>query len=125
MAEPAASTSAAIAIAFGTVTVSGSLLGIQYDALLAGFFGGLVSLSVLPPMSNWKIAGSVVCSALLAGFFAPLCAAAALNFLPWLSAVSELTRLACAVVIGICWQPILPAGLSRLRSVIGSGGRPQ
>lgn len=122
MAEPAASTSTAIALAFGTVTVSGSLLGIQYDALLAGFFGGLVSLSILPPMSNLKIAGSVVGSALMAGFFAPLCAAGAVNYMAWLAPIAELTRLACAVVIGICWQPILPVGLNRLRSFIGSKG---
>lgn len=122
MAEPAASTTAAIAFAFGTVTISGSLFGIQYDALLAGFFGGLVSLSVLPPMSNLKIVGSVVGSAVMAGIFAPICALGALNYMPWLEPIGEITRLASAVVIGICWLPILPACMNRLRLFIGSIG---
>lgn len=122
MAEPAASTTVGITLAFGTVAVSGTFLGIQYDALLAGFFGGLVSLSILPAMTNWKIAGSVVFSAFIAGIFAPICAAWAINSMPWLAPIGDLTRLASAVVIGILWQPILPIGMNRLRSWGGTKG---
>lgn len=122
MAEPAASAVGGIVIAAGTVVFSGTILGVHYDALLAGFFGGLLSLSVLPAMSRWKIACSVGGSSLMAGFFAPIFAAAALNYFPWLLAVGDLTRMSCAVVIGVCWQPLLPAGINKLRSFLGSNG---
>lgn len=122
MAEPAASTTTGIALAFGTVSISGAFLGIQYETLLAGFFGGLVSLSVLPPMSNLKTVWSVVGSAFLAGYFAPICATWALVGAPWLVPLADLVRLACAVVIGICWQPILPVCIDRFRSWIGTKG---
>ena len=71
MAEPASST-ASIAIAAGTITLSGSVFGVQYDALLAGFFGGLVSLSYLPPMSALKIASKAEPATVLAIFSADI-----------------------------------------------------
>lgn len=114
MAEPAAST-AGIALAAGTITLTGTILGVHYDALLAGFFGGLVSLSFLPGMSLLKTAGSVAGSALLAGFFAPILAAAAHNYFPWLASVGDFVRIASAAALGIGWQALLPAGLKRLR----------
>jgi hypothetical protein len=93
MAEPASST-ASIAIAAGTITLSGSVFGVQYDALLAGFFGGLVSLSYLPHMPAFKVAGSMAGSALLAGF-------------------------AAGAALGIAAQVLIPSGLKRLRSLVG------
>lgn len=76
MADPATS-AAAIAIAAGTITLSGSAFGVQYDALLAGLAGGLVSLLYLPAMPALKMAGTVAGSGLLAGYFAPVIAVAA------------------------------------------------
>lgn len=124
MAEPTAST-AGIALAAGTITLTGSIFGVQYDALLAGFFGGLVSLSFLPAASAFKIAGSVAGSALLAGFFAPIIAAAGLNYFPWLHSVGDFTRVASAAALGICWQALLPAVLNRLRAWLGTAGGAQ
>jgi hypothetical protein len=118
MAEPASST-ASIAFAAGTITLSGSVFGVQYDALLAGFFGGLVSLSYLPPMSAPKIVGTVAGSALLAGFFAPVIAVAALHYLPWLQGVGDFTRIAGGAALGIAAQVLIPAGMKRLRSFVG------
>jgi hypothetical protein len=118
MAEPASS-AASIAIAAGTITLSGSVFGVQYDALLAGFFGGLVSLSYLPPMPALKIAGTVAGSALLAGFFAPVFAAAAQHYFPWLQSLGECLRLAGGAALGIASQALIPAGLKRLRSLVG------
>ncbi|MBB3118612.1 hypothetical protein MJ904_15595 [Massilia sp. MB5] len=118
MTEPASST-ASIALAAGTITLSGSVFGVQYDALLAGFFGGLVSLSYLPPMSALKIVGTVVGSALLAGFFAPVLAVAALHYFPWLQGVGDFTRIAGGAALGIAAQVLIPVGLRRLRSLLG------
>ena len=124
MAEPAAST-AGIAIAAGPITLTGSIFGLQYDLLLAGFFGGLVSLSYLPAMSPWKIVGSVAGSSILAGYFSPVVAAAGLNFFPWLSGVGDFTRVAAAAALGLCWQVTLPAVMGRLRSMLGVTGGAQ
>ncbi|CAN7463309.1 hypothetical protein LJR289_003059 [Pseudoduganella sp. LjRoot289] len=118
MAEPVSST-VSIAIAAATITLSGSVFGVQYDALLAGLFGGLVSLSYLPPMPALKIAGTVAGSALLAGFFAPVIAVAALHYFPWLNSVGDFLRLAGGAGLGIAAQVLIPAGLKRLRRYVG------
>jgi hypothetical protein len=117
MPEPAVST-ASIAIAAGTITLSGSVFGVQYDALLAGLVGGLVSLTYLPAMSLLKMAGTAAGSALLAGFFAPVAAAAALHFFPWLQSVGDVLRLAGAAALGLGAQVVVPAGLRRLRTLV-------
>lgn len=122
MAEPAAST-AGIAIAAGTITLTGSIFGVQYDVLLAGFFGGLVSLSYLPAMSPWKIVGSVAGSSILAGYFAPVVAVAGLNFFPWLGGIGDFTRVAAAAALGLCWQVALPAALTKMRTLLGGGAQ--
>jgi len=114
MAEPASST-VGIAIAAGTITLTGSILGVHYDALTAGLFGGLVALSYLPSMSAARIAGSVATSSLLAGFFAPVIAAAALNYFPWLVGMGDYMRIAAAAALGISAQAIIPSVLSWIR----------
>ncbi|MDC8756272.1 hypothetical protein [Janthinobacterium fluminis] len=116
MAEPVASSTVGIAIAAGTITLTGSVLGVQYDALLAGFFGGLVSLSYLPATTWGRIAGSVAGSALLGGWFAPLASAAAVNYLPFVTGTGEPTiRIAAAAALGLCAQVIIPAAFAWLR----------
>lgn len=114
MAEPASST-AGVTIAAGTITLTGSILGVHYDALLAGFFGGLVSLSYLPPMPVLKIAGTVASSSILAGFFAPLVAVMAMHYMPWVSGAGGGLRLACAAGIGLTAQAVIPAVLNAIR----------
>jgi hypothetical protein len=121
MPEPASMT-ASIALAAGTITLSGSVFGVQYDALLAGFVGGLVSLTYLPPMPALKIAGTLAGSALLAGFFAPVIAAAALHFFPWLQGVGDFMRLAGGAALGLAAQVLIPACLKRLRRYVGGQG---
>jgi hypothetical protein len=115
MAEPASST-AGIAIAAGTITLTGTILGVHYDALTAGLFGGLVSLSYLPAMPVLRIAGSVATSSLLAGFFAPLIAAAAVNYFPFLGGMGDYMRIAAAAGLGISAQAVIPAVLNWIRA---------
>lgn len=115
MAEPTSST-VGITIAAGTITLSGSIFGVHYDALLAGFFGGLVSLSYLPAMSIPRIAGTVVASALTAGFFAPVLAIAAVNSFSWLAGTGDHMRIATAAAIGLCAQVAIPAIFNWIRS---------
>lgn len=117
MPEPAVST-VSIVIAAGTITLSGSVFGVQYDALLAGLVGGLVSLTYLPAMSVFKMVWTVIGSALLAGFFAPVVTAAGLHFFPWLQSVGDFLRLAGAAALGLAAQVLVPAGLRRLRTMV-------
>ncbi|WP_317201498.1 restriction endonuclease [Janthinobacterium sp.] len=122
MAEPASSTVVGIAIAAGTITLTGSVLGVQYDALLAGLFGGLVSLSYLPAMTWGRIAGSVAGSALIAGWFAPLASITASNYFPFMSAAGESTiRIAAAAALGLGAQVVIPAAFAWMRK---KGGAP-
>jgi hypothetical protein len=115
MAEPASST-VGIAIAAGTITLTGSIFGVQYDALLAGLFGGLVSLSYLPAMTWGRIAGSVAGSSMLAGWFAPLVGIAVANYFPFVSGAGESSiRIAAAAGLGLGAQVIIPTAFSWLR----------
>lgn len=120
MAEPASSTAAGVAIAAGAITLSGSILGVHYDALLAGFAGGLVWLTFQPSMPAVRIASSMVASSLIAGFFAPLAAVGAVNFFPWLSEVGDSLRMAAAAGLGIGAQVIVPALLNLIREKGGT-----
>lgn len=117
--EPVSSTTTGIALAAGTVTLTGSIFGVQYEALLAGFFGGLCYLTYAPPTTKLKIAGSLATSSLMAGYFAPILAITAKHFLPWLSTVAEAPlRIATAAGIGLLGQSLLPAIIKKLNSVI-------
>lgn len=114
MAEPASSIGA-VAIAAGTITLTGSILGVQYDALLAGFFGGLVSLSYLPAMNLRRTAGSVASSALLGGYAAPLASVTAANYFPFFERAGTAGPGISAFALGLCAQVAIPAALARLR----------
>ena len=119
MAEPTSST-AGIALAAGAITLSGSVLGVHYDALLAGFFGGLVSLSYLPAMSIPRTAWSVAAAALLAGLFAPVLSIASANYFTWLAGTGGQLRIATAAGIGLCAQVAIPALFTWIRKKGGA-----
>ncbi|MBI3229538.1 MAG: hypothetical protein HYZ45_04935 [Burkholderiales bacterium] len=107
MAEIASSTATGIALATGAITVSGSIIGVQYDALLVGLAGGLISLSYLPPMPKLKVASTIFTSVMVAGFFAPVAEAIVAKYAPWMNAGNPL-RMALAFALGICAQRLIP-----------------
>lgn len=107
---------AGAAIAGGAITITGSILGVHYDALLAGFAGGLVSLSFLPSMTVWRSAYSVAASSLLAGFFAPAIALAMANYFPWLASLGDYLRITSAAFIGVSAQAFIPIMLAWARA---------
>ena len=121
MAEPSAT--AGVAFAAGTITLTGSILGVHYDALLAGFFGGLVALSYLPAMPAARIAGTVAANSLLAGFFAPILAAAASGYFAWAAGMGDALRMAMAAGIGVTGQAIVPTAISAIQTwLLKKGG---
>src|SRR5471030_2124323 len=107
MAEPAI-TAAGGAFALGAVTLTGPILGLEYGTLLVGMFGGFVALSRIEPTTRAKMAISVVTSALVAGYIGPVAHAVALEYIPWLSKVSEQVRWLCAFVAGASAQTVVP-----------------
>lgn len=119
MREPTAS---AIAAASGLTLVSGSILGLPAEALLAGFGGGLVALSFGEPLTWAKKASSVAVATIAAAYVAPP--------LAYLLPVPEsmpplLAAKGMAFIIGAGAQALIPAFISRAKSIIDgtpSGG---
>lgn len=119
MTEPVSSTTTGIALAAGTLTITGSVFGVQYEALLAGFFGGLCYLTYVPPAGRLRLAASLAAASLMAGFFAPIITVGLLNYFPWLSKAGEITlRIGVAAWVGLVGQSALPAILRKLNKKI-------
>jgi hypothetical protein len=106
MADPATSTS--IAIATSVVTVTGSLFGLSYDALLAGLAGGLIAQTFVPPnVGRLRAVMQLVCGAILAGYFTPVIIAVTTQYATWKISESA-SRLAAACFIGMTAFVIVP-----------------
>ncbi|MFM2086309.1 MAG: hypothetical protein RLZZ237_1178 [Pseudomonadota bacterium] len=114
MAEPAI-TAAGGALALGTVTLTGSILGLEYETLLVGMFGGLVALSMIEPTTRVKMVVSVITSALVAGYVGPIAHAGAMEYFPWASKSAEALRWFCAFAAGVSAQTIVPLALGWLK----------
>jgi len=115
MTEPATITAATGALALGTVTLTGSILGMEYDVLLVGMAGGLVALSMVEQTGRIKMAVSVITSALVAGYVAPIAHAGALEYFPWTAKSAEAVRWFCAFAAGVSAQTIVPLALGWLK----------
>ena len=63
---------AANAVVATGITVWGVTTGLSYEVLLAGFAGGLVSLSFLGPMSIWQRIWTPFTATLTAGYSGPV-----------------------------------------------------
>lgn len=113
MAEPHA-TAAGTALALGTITLTGTIMGMHYDALGAGFIAALVALLHMPPKDGeqrtvGRVFALVAGASFLAGIFAPLTAAAATAYLPWTTTLgADLLRVSAAAVIGLTAQVAIP-----------------
>lgn len=112
----------AIAASAGVSLVAGSVLGLSVPALAAGFFGGLVALSVMPGVPGiFARIISVVSSTVTAAFMAPYVAALAHQ-----ESVETLLELqAAAFIVGTGAQALLPAGIAAAKRRIEQlGGGP-
>lgn len=112
MAEP--TTSAGLAIAAGTITLTGSIFGIDYDMLLAGFFGGLVSLSFMQQTTKTKVAATVATSSIAAGLFGPTVVIIGLHWFPFLADLGTGVRLVSGATIGLFFQSAIPAVMRQI-----------
>lgn len=102
-------------IAAGAVTITGSILGMQYDALLLGLFGGLVSLMFLPAMTPYKVAGTLFTASVFGAMGSPFAPAAAAQYAQFLLQPGPTPlRLFAALAIGLFVQFVIGAVIKRL-----------
>jgi hypothetical protein len=104
-------TNAAVATA---ITVWGIATGLTYEVLLAGFAGGLVSLSFLGPLTIWQRIWTPFAATLTAGYTSPIWA---YYLLKWLDRDMPALPLLVfsAFCIGLAAQVLIPVGLEWVR----------
>lgn len=101
------------AVAGTVIALSGTVMGMHFDTLLAGFAGGLVSLSYLKgQLSAGRVAGSLFSSTMTAGFFAPIVTLFLFNYLPWTKELGDALRIPAAGGLGIAAQWVIPVALN-------------
>lgn len=103
-------------VAAAGVVVLGVATGLSYDVLLAGFAGGLVSLSFIEPLGIWRRIWTIMTATLTAGYTAPAA-------LPWLTKVSpegaEIPLVFAGFFVGVFGQALIPWGINLMRRWMG------
>lgn len=93
-----------------TVMIGSVATGLDFGVLLAGFAGGLVSLSFLPPMGLWRRIWTPVTATLTAGYTAPM----AVHYLSGIAGASVdhlALQAACAFGVGVLAQVLIPVAM--------------
>lgn len=129
-ADPASATVTAVATTLPIITLTGSIFGLQYDAMLIGLFAGLIGtmhIQSAPPENTSKCAAvlktgfMLLSAAVLGALFSPVAVAASVEYLPFTKNISPVAlRLAAAGAIGLCAQVAVPLLLSILQRKGGS-----
>lgn len=114
MAEPTTVTVGTVAAAAGIITLTGSVFGLHYDALLIGLFGGLISLMHVSAGSKVRTAGTLASAAVCAAVLSPI-AFPIYSALDWLPKVPmDSIRIPAAFLIGLGSQVGVPLALEYL-----------
>lgn len=116
MAEPTSSTSG-VALATGAITITGSVIGLQLDALIMGLCGGLISLMFLAAMPPLRVAGTLFTAALAGGAASPFAPALLTKYAAEIVAITGTTppRMATALAVGVLAQWIIAAAVKRVK----------
>jgi len=108
-----------LAGAAGISLATGAVLGLSVPALAAGFFGGIVALTVMPGITGILArVVSVVTSTVSAAFMSPY--VAALGHMNGIEATVE--QQAAAFVVGVGAQALLPAAIAAAKRRIDQLG---
>lgn len=110
-------TQAANAVVATAITIGGVATGLSYAVLLAGFAGGLVSLSFIPALGLWQRIWTPVAATLTAGYTAPVLVPM-IGKLTGVEAEGAPGMLFAAWLIGLMTQVGLPAAMRRLHTRI-------
>lgn len=116
MAELSTTTAAAISV--GTVSLVGTFLGMHYDALLLGLFGGLLMLARQQPASRFTAFSGVTLSSLLAGAISPVTSSIIVGYMSMISL--EEARICSAAIVGCGWQSFAPVLLDNISELFKS-----
>lgn len=120
MTEP---TTTGVTLALGAVTLTGTLFGMQWDALLIGFLGGLIALQHTGPLTKRALVGTLFTACVMAAFFSPIFAGALAEYMAWTAKLpNDIIRRAGALLIGITAQVIVPRALGLVKNVPLPGG---
>ena len=112
MAEPTA-TYSGVVIATGAVTITGSVFGLGYDAMIGGLIGSLMLVMHLPAAPIMRTIAMVFLGSLLSAGFSPIAVAASLSYFTWTSSIPHSAlNMACALLLGIVIPAIIPLGLA-------------
>lgn len=121
MAEPSSTTAGAVAVAAGVITLTGSIVGLQFDALLFGLLGGLISLMHISVGSPFRMAMALVTAALCGAVASQIAPAWAHDSFAWTQKLSpDAIRLSSALLTGLVVQVVIPLGLGFLSGLIKS-----
>lgn len=108
------------AAAAAGVSIFGVATGLSYDVLLAGFAGGLVSLSYIEPQGIWRRIWTLTMATIIAGYSAPVAAS-------WISKVTlggaDLPLVAAGFFAGLFGQAMIPALAHRMSRFVGGPGQ--
>lgn len=116
-------TQATNALVATSITLYGIATGLSYEVLLAGFAGGLVSLSFLPPMGIWRRIWTPVAATLTAGYTSPV---ASHYIASMLSGVDGLASLVfSAFCLGLAAQFLIPVLIKRAQRRVETSVEPQ
>lgn len=119
MADLNSTAAAAAGTAAGMITITGGVLGMQFDTLIVGFLAGLVALSFQEKQSYWRMLSTVFSSSMLAGAFAPVWVAVAVHYMPFLATIGpDAANVASAAAIGVAAQTFVPVALARMKALI-------
>lgn len=119
-------TSITNAVTATSITVLGVATGLTYDVLLAGFAGGLVSLSYLGPVGIWSRIWTPITATLTAGYTAPILGRLVEK---WIAGQVDTPTMDqpgllvfTAFVIGLFAQALIPVITERMKKKAGSFG---
>ncbi|MDQ7989007.1 MAG: hypothetical protein REI09_05165 [Candidatus Dactylopiibacterium sp.] len=122
MSEPTTTTAAGYAISAGMITITGGIIGMQYDALLAALTGALFALALhgeqLPP---WRLGIWLVTSVMIAAWASPALTTWLVSMAESLQPATEALRLTCAALIGAGSKSLIPAVMGRAARTIEGG----
>lgn len=109
-------TQAANAVVATSITLWGVATGLSYEVLLAGFSGGLVSLSFLPPMGIWRRIWTPVTATLTAGYISPVVVPLLPGAVGAPDAAGTAGLICSAFLVGLTTQLLIPVVMKRVHA---------
>jgi hypothetical protein len=115
---PTTAASTAAGLAGLTLTMTGSIFGLHFDAMLAGFAGALIAQTYVPSaMSRLRAFLQLVAAGGISGYFSPIGVAVATKLAPWPLPLDAM-QLAIGAGLGII-APVLVPLLRKLADRFG------